>query len=180
MIAELQEMVGEGALKIFAETALPLSVDALTSVTGQNPTDVQTCSAAEKFLTAENDSLRLLLEQASIDAKVLLAQAGIDAEEREAADKLQKLILDELSYKSECIAKRSMGCLVHGGHNVENAPVRASSIPRMSAFHSINPAQSGPTSMPGHGLHHPNWYQAPKLVLWDGNDRLRCDCHIPI
>jgi two-component sensor histidine kinase len=50
-------------------------------------------------LTAENDSLRLLLEQAGIDAKVLLAQAGIDAKEREAADKLQKLILDEMHHR---------------------------------------------------------------------------------
>ena len=50
-------------------------------------------------LTAENDSLRLLLEQASIDAKALLAQAGIDAKEREAADKLQKLILEELHHR---------------------------------------------------------------------------------
>jgi len=35
------------------------------------------------------------LEQAGIDAKALLSQSGIDAEEREAADKLQKLILGE-------------------------------------------------------------------------------------
>src|SRR6185295_1192166 len=42
---------------------------------------------------------RLLLEQAVIDAKTLLAQAGIDAKEREAADKLQKLILDELHHR---------------------------------------------------------------------------------
>ena len=50
-------------------------------------------------LTAENDSLRLLLEQASIDAKALLAQAGIDARQREAADKLQKLLLEELHHR---------------------------------------------------------------------------------
>ena len=50
-------------------------------------------------MTAENDSLRLLLEQAAIDAKALLAQAGIDAKEREAADKLQKLILQELHHR---------------------------------------------------------------------------------
>jgi two-component sensor histidine kinase len=53
----------------------------------------------QESLTAENDSLRLLLEQAGIDAKALLAQAGIDAKEREAADKLQKLILDELHHR---------------------------------------------------------------------------------
>ena len=34
-----------------------------------------------------------------VDAKALLAQAGIDAKEREAADKLQKLILEELHHR---------------------------------------------------------------------------------
>src|SRR3977135_2222947 len=53
----------------------------------------------QEFLKAENLGLRLLLEQAGIDAKALLAQAGIDAKEREAADKLQKLILDELHHR---------------------------------------------------------------------------------
>jgi two-component sensor histidine kinase len=56
-------------------------------------------SAKEAVLSAENDSLRLLLEQAGIDAEVLLAQAGIDAKEREAADKLQKLILGGLHHR---------------------------------------------------------------------------------
>jgi hypothetical protein len=42
--------------------------------------------ASIEFLAAENDSLRLLLEQAGIDAEILLAQAGIDAKEREAPD----------------------------------------------------------------------------------------------
>jgi two-component sensor histidine kinase len=79
IIAEIQDMVGMGALKI-----APLA----------------TSSAAEtELLTAENGSLRLLLAQAAIDAKQLLAQAGIDAKEREAADKLQKLILDELHHR---------------------------------------------------------------------------------
>src|SRR6478609_1605011 len=51
------------------------------------------------FLAAENVSLRLLLAQAEIDAQGLLAQAGIEAREREAADKLQKLILEELHHR---------------------------------------------------------------------------------
>jgi two-component sensor histidine kinase len=51
------------------------------------------------FLAAENVSLRLLLAQAEIDAQKLLAQAGIDAKEREAGDKLQKLILEELHHR---------------------------------------------------------------------------------
>jgi two-component sensor histidine kinase len=81
MIAELQEMVGAGALAI-----VPGPIG-------------RAAARAQESLTAENDSLRLLLEQAGIDAKVLLAQAGIDAKEREAADKLQKLILDEMHHR---------------------------------------------------------------------------------
>jgi hypothetical protein len=50
------------------------------------------------FWKRENVGLRLLLAQAEIDAQGLLAQAGIDAREREAADKLQKLILEELHH----------------------------------------------------------------------------------
>jgi two-component sensor histidine kinase len=41
----------------------------------------------------------MLLEQAGIDARALLVQAGIDAEQREAADRLQKLILEELHHR---------------------------------------------------------------------------------
>lgn len=53
----------------------------------------------QDFLAAENVSLRLLLAQAQINAQEMLAQAGIDAKEREAADKLQKLILEELHHR---------------------------------------------------------------------------------
>src|SRR4051795_8291580 len=95
MIAELQEMVGAGALKIIPDAAMPHVVQSL----GSAPATQQVRSAAQEVLTAENDSLRLLLEQAVIDAQALLAQAGIDAKEREAADKLQKLILDELHHR---------------------------------------------------------------------------------
>jgi two-component sensor histidine kinase/CheY-like chemotaxis protein len=94
MIAELQEMMGTGAPEIVAQAALPPSIAALAAAP-----DPLGRSATQKFLTAENDSLRLLMEQAGIDAKTLLAQAGIDAKEREAADKLQKLILDELHHR---------------------------------------------------------------------------------
>jgi len=79
MIAEIQDMVGTGALHI-----VPLTTTSATET---------------ELLTAENANLRLLLAQAQIDAKQLLAQAGIDAKEREAADKLQKLILDELHHR---------------------------------------------------------------------------------
>jgi two-component sensor histidine kinase len=53
----------------------------------------------QEFLAAENASLRLMLAQAEIDTGNLLAQAGIEAREREAADKLQKLILEELHHR---------------------------------------------------------------------------------
>jgi two-component sensor histidine kinase/CheY-like chemotaxis protein len=96
MIAELQEMVGAGALKIIPEAVIPLAVEALVNT---KPAGTLLPSVEQEFLKAENDSLRLLLEQASIDAKALLAQAGIDAKERDTADKLQKLILGELHHR---------------------------------------------------------------------------------
>src|SRR5690349_22340473 len=54
---------------------------------------------SQEALAAENVSLRLLLAQAEISARSLLAQVGIDAKEREASDKLQKLILEELHHR---------------------------------------------------------------------------------
>ena len=95
MITELQTMVGAGALTIVPNTTgwpadQPLHME---------PIAPPPRSAQEVALAAENDSLRLLLEQAGIDAKTLLVQAGIDAKEREAADKLQKLILGELHHR---------------------------------------------------------------------------------
>ena len=95
MIAELQDMVGTGALKIVPEEVIPLAAKALTRT---KPAGTSR-SAAQEVLTAENDSLRLLLEQAGIDAQAMIEQAGIDAKERAAADKLQKLILEELHHR---------------------------------------------------------------------------------
>jgi two-component sensor histidine kinase len=96
MIAQLRDMVGIGALKIVPTEIIPLAADALT---GTKPVGTLHRSVAQDVLTAENDSLRLLLEQASLDAKALLEQAGIDAKERKAADKLQKLILEEMHHR---------------------------------------------------------------------------------
>ena len=126
MIAELQEMVGAGAPKILPDATEPSeSEEAMRT----NTESALPSSAAQEILTAENDSLRLLLEQAGIDAKVLLAQAGIDAKEREAADKLQKLILDELHHRIKntlatvsAIASQSLRTatsLVHGQQAIE-------------------------------------------------------------
>jgi two-component sensor histidine kinase/DNA-binding response OmpR family regulator len=96
MITELQAMVGAGALRI-----VPNATD---SPADQPPNAVATVdassrSAQEVILSAENDSLRLLLEQAEIDARALIVQAGIEADQRDAADKLQKLILGELHHR---------------------------------------------------------------------------------
>jgi two-component sensor histidine kinase len=93
LISELRNMIGAGALKVIPETAIPLAVEKLAA------TGTTVRSAAQDSLTAEIDSLRLLLEQASFDAKVLLAQAGIDAKERAAADTLQKLMMEELHHR---------------------------------------------------------------------------------
>ena len=96
MITELQAMVGVGALRIVPDVALLPANGALSTAA---PIVPSSRSAQEVVLSAENDSLRLLLEQAGIDAETLLVQAGIDAKEREAADKLQKLILGELHHR---------------------------------------------------------------------------------
>ena len=90
MIAELQNMVGVGALKIVPELerAFDASEGGLIHL-----------SHTEEALAAENDGLRLLLEQAGINARALLKQAGIEAKEREASDNLQKLIMGELHHR---------------------------------------------------------------------------------
>jgi two-component sensor histidine kinase/CheY-like chemotaxis protein len=130
MIAELQDMIGKGSLEI-----IPSDIATLIT-TAPHPESIKkaarlgsTAATAQEFLTAENDSLRLLLEQAGIDAKVLLAQAGIDAKEREAADKLQKLILEELHHRIKntlatvsAIASQSLRTatsIEHGQHAIE-------------------------------------------------------------
>jgi two-component sensor histidine kinase len=99
MIAEMQGMMGKGALKIVPDDVSAVIAKATPPKAHGAPIRSGAPGSTQEFLTAENDSLRLLLEQASIDAEVLLAQAGIDAKEREAADKLQKLILEELHHR---------------------------------------------------------------------------------
>lgn len=89
MTTQLQAMIGAGALKIVSDTTAASAEETL-----QTPRSPQ-----ETILAAENENLRLLLEQAGTDAKVLLAQAGIEAQQRDAADKLQKLILGELHHR---------------------------------------------------------------------------------
>ncbi|EJN09893.1 signal transduction histidine kinase [Bradyrhizobium sp. YR681] len=89
MIAQLQAMIGVGALEIVPST---------TAVTAEEALQILR-TPQEAILAAENDNLRLLLEQAGTDAKILLAQAGIEAQQRDAADKLQKLILGELHHR---------------------------------------------------------------------------------
>jgi two-component sensor histidine kinase/ActR/RegA family two-component response regulator len=100
MIAEMQDMMGNGSLEIIpGDIAALITKAPHPDSTPKAARSGSLAATAQEFLSAENDSLRLLLEQAGIDAKVLLAQAGIDAKEREAADKLQKLILEELHHR---------------------------------------------------------------------------------
>jgi two-component sensor histidine kinase/DNA-binding response OmpR family regulator len=130
MIAEIQEMIGQGALKLVPPGVSLLKPAPLHVETPSNRARLTSNSqSSNEFLTAENDSLRLLLEQAGIDAEVLLAQAGIDAKEREAADKLQKLILEELHHRIKntlatvsAIASQSLrtaSSIEHGQHAIE-------------------------------------------------------------
>src|SRR5258707_667493 len=65
MIAEMQDMLGKGSLRIAPEEVSELIAKALhpkSSSTTIRPGSVG--STSQEFLTAENDSLRLLLEQA--------------------------------------------------------------------------------------------------------------------
>jgi two-component sensor histidine kinase/FixJ family two-component response regulator len=83
IVSELHEMIGAGLsddIPVFAHSASLMAQEQ-----GQ--------------LTAENESLRVLLQQAVIDADALLRQAGIEAREREAANRLQALILEELHHR---------------------------------------------------------------------------------
>jgi two-component sensor histidine kinase/DNA-binding response OmpR family regulator len=129
MIAEMQDMLGNGSLKIAPSDVAELIEKALHVEPNGKAARAGPPGSTQEFLTAENDSLRLLLEQAGIDAKVLLAQAGIDAKEREAADKLQKLILEELHHRIKntlatvsAIAAQSLRTatsIEHGQHAIE-------------------------------------------------------------
>jgi two-component sensor histidine kinase/DNA-binding response OmpR family regulator len=130
MIAEMREMIGQGSLSIIQADISPVLEKAVQTETRKIFEAARSNgSASNEILTAENDSLRLLLEQAGIDAEVLLAQAGIDAKERETADKLQKLILEELHHRIKntlatvsAIASQSLRTatsIEHGQHAIE-------------------------------------------------------------
>jgi two-component sensor histidine kinase/ActR/RegA family two-component response regulator len=122
MICELQDMVGKGALKVMPSLDLPdnpltaenrelryqlqqAGIDAralrrkTTLDTEKQQLIIDENQPFQDALTTENDSLKLALEQAGIDASALLVQSGIEAEERDAADKLQHLIHAELHHR---------------------------------------------------------------------------------
>ncbi|MBN9597097.1 MAG: response regulator [Afipia sp.] len=96
MINELKTMVGSDALAAIPNAALLLA-DKIIQRSPRGETFGR--SGQEDDLSAENHNLRLLLEQASLDAQMLLTQAGIEAEERNAANKLQQLIMGELHHR---------------------------------------------------------------------------------
>jgi two-component sensor histidine kinase/FixJ family two-component response regulator len=130
MILEMQEMIGQGSLSIIkADIPAVLARAVQTETRKVQATSRPNGSSSNESLTAEIDSLRLLLEQAGIDAEVLLTQAGIDAKQRETADKLQKLILEELHHRIKntlatvsAIASQSLRAatsIEHGQHAIE-------------------------------------------------------------
>lgn len=53
----------------------------------------------KRVLESENADLKEMLGQARLDAARLLAQAGIEATEQEAAQRLQRLLLEELHHR---------------------------------------------------------------------------------
>jgi two-component sensor histidine kinase len=129
MIGVMQEMIGNGTLKVVPDEVAELIVKAAPLKANGASVRSGSPDSTQELLTAENDSLRLLLEQAGIDAEVLLAQAGIDAKEREVADKLQKLILEELHHRikntlatvSAIVSQslRTATSIEHGQHAIE-------------------------------------------------------------
>ena len=145
MVSELQDMIGDGSLQV-----MPTLVDAEDSLTRENRdlrdqleqagTDARALRQKtvldtkkqqliidenqpfQDALTTENDSLKLALEQAGIDAKALLVQAGIDAEERDTADKLQHLIHAELHHRIKNMLA-TVGAITH--QSLRTAPSMA-------------------------------------------------------
>lgn len=99
MISEMQEMMGKGLLEIVPRQITDLNPVVSKLKATKSPREPESDKAGQSVLSAENDSLRLLLEQAAINAELLLTQAGIEAKEREAAEKLQKLIMEELHHR---------------------------------------------------------------------------------
>ena len=149
MILELQEMIGKGALKVLpsliaAEDSLARENEALRNLLQQAGIDakallLKTVHDTEKqqliidenqpfqdALTTENDSLKLALEQAGIDANALLIQSGIEAEERDAADKLQHLIHAELHHRIKNMLA-TVGAITHQSLRTATSFAHASS-----------------------------------------------------
>ena len=135
MILELQEMIGTGALKvtpsvIAAEDLLTRENEALRNLLQQAGSDAKALHLKtvhdtemqqliidenqpfQDALTTENDSLKLALEQAGIDANALLVRSGIEAEERDAAAKLQHLIHAELHHRIKNMLA-TVGAITH-------------------------------------------------------------------
>ncbi len=92
IIDQIRDMIGGKALQVVSRLdTLPAHAGIVEHLELDAP--------GHEVLTAENDNLRLLLEQAEMDATALIARAGIEAKEREAESRLQKLILEELSHR---------------------------------------------------------------------------------
>ncbi|MEO6433357.1 MAG: HWE histidine kinase domain-containing protein [Sphingomicrobium sp.] len=145
MVEELQAMIGDGSFTILPSLASgpdPLikennelryqlqqaGIDAqalllkTVSDTEQQQQIIDDNQPFQDALTTENDSLKLALEQAGIDAKALLVQSGIEAEERDAAEKLQHLIHAELHHRIKNMLA-TVGAITH--QSLRTAPSMA-------------------------------------------------------
>jgi len=79
-------------------------------------------------LESENSNLRDLLGQARTDAARLLAQAGIDATEHEAAKRLQRLLLEEVHHRMKNMLATVMAITSQSLHTSESVEQGRSAI----------------------------------------------------
>ena len=124
-------------------------------------TDQRVGSGAEPhqdFLAAENVSLRLLLAQAEINASSLLAKAGIEAREREASDKLQKLILEELHHRIKNTLATVGAIVSQSLRNLQGAEHCAASYRRPAA--GARPGARSPSA--GKMDQRGSWHRRPR------------------
>ena len=120
----------------------------------------------EDALESENAGLRELIAQAGIDAARLLAQAGIDATEQKAAERLQRLLLEELHHRVKNTVATVMAITSQTLRSAENlAQGRQAIDSRLLAL--------GTASLSAIGYEHTT--AEPAVLFWN-DDRHLIDC----
>lgn len=82
--------------------------------------DITAKDIERSVLQSENSDLRSLLGQARKDAALLLARAGIDATENEAAKRLQRLLLEEVHHRMKNMLAMTMSITTQSLRNSES------------------------------------------------------------